>query len=197
MMLDSINLWEKYWNNRWKKSRWKIFSTVSMFYKNFSLRKSKKKSDENLEFKDEQDEDVRKDRDFKIRWKFYVIEISKTIVSLTEKHVKVLLNSEIEICIMTLEILNRCDFAMKIDSKFDVINVTKNNFFLEKMCENAKVCLEKIIVRIFIFIIKIENHDLIFEILYERKIMFSSKYFIDDFCEIIISSKCDTKRVKF
>ena len=44
--------------------------------------------------------------------RFYAVETSKTIVSLAEKHVKVLLNSEIEICIMTFEILNRCNFAM-------------------------------------------------------------------------------------
>ena len=133
----------------------------------------------------------------KFAQRFYVVEISKTIVSLAEKNVKVLLNSEIEICIMTLEILNRCDFAMKSDSKFHVISVTENKAFFEKMCENAKICLERIIVRIFIFVIKNENHDLIFETFYEKKIMLSSKYFIDDFCEIIIYSKCDTKKVKF
>ena len=129
--------------------------------------------------------------------KFYAIEISKTIVFLAKKHVKVLLNSEIEICIMTFEILNRCNFVIKSDSKLHVISVTKNKAFFEKMCENAKVCFEEIIVRIFIFVIKNENHDLIFEIFYEKKAMLSSKYFIDDFCEIIIYSKCDTKRVKF
>ena len=133
----------------------------------------------------------------KFAQRFYAVEISKTIVSLAEKNVKVLLNSEIEICIMTLEILNRCDLAMKSDSKFHVINVTENKVFFEKMCENAKVCLEEIIVRIFIFVIKNEDHDLILETFYERKIMFSSKYFIDNFCEIIIHSKCDTKKVKF
>ena len=129
--------------------------------------------------------------------RFYAVEISKTIVSLAEKHVKILLNSEIEICMMTFEILNRCDFVMKSDSKFHVISVTKNKVFFEKMCENAKICFEKIIVRIFIFVIKNENHNLIFKTLYERKIMFSSKYFIDNFCEIIIHSKCDIKKVKF
>ena len=133
----------------------------------------------------------------KFAQRFYAVEISKTIVFLTEKHVKILLNSEIEICIMTFEILNRCDFAMKSDSKLYVISVTKNKAFFERMCENAKVCLEKIIVRIFIFVNKNENHDLIFEIFYERKIMLSSTYFIDDFCEIIIHSKYDIKRIKF
>ena len=129
--------------------------------------------------------------------RFYAVEISKTIVSLAEKNVKVLLNSEIEICMMTFEILNRCDFAMKSDSKFHVISVTENKAFFERMCENAKICLEEITMRIFIFVIKNENHDLIFEIFYEKKIMLSSKYFIDNSCEIIIHSKCDTKRVKF
>ena len=133
----------------------------------------------------------------KFAQRFYAVEISKTIVSLTEKNVKILLNNEIEICIITLEILNRCDFAIKSDSKFHVISVTKNKIFFEKMCENAKVCFEKIIVRIFIFVIKNENHDLILEIFYERKIMLSSKYFIDDSCEIIIHSKYNTKKIKF
>ena len=81
---------------------------------------------------------------------------------------------------MTLEILNRCDFAMKSDSKFHVISVIEDKAFFEKVCENAKVCLEENIVRIFIFVIKNEDHDLILETFYERKIMFSSKYFIDD-----------------
>ena len=98
---------------------------------------------------------------------------------------------------MSLEILNRCDFAIKSDLKFYVINVTKNKAFFEKVCENAKVCFEEIIVRIFIFVIKNENYNLIFEIFYEKKIILSSKYFIDNFCEIIIYLKCDTKRVKF
>ena len=53
--------------------------------------------------------------------RFYAVEISKTIVSLAEKNVKVLLNSEIEICMMTFEILNRCDLAMKSDSKLHVV----------------------------------------------------------------------------
>ena len=98
---------------------------------------------------------------------------------------------------MTLEILNRCDLAMKSDSKFHVISVTENKAFFERMCENAKICLEEIIVRIFIFVIKNEDHDLILETLYEKKIMLLSKHLIDDSCEIIIHSKCDTKRVKF
>ena len=129
--------------------------------------------------------------------RFYAVETSKSIAFLTEKYVKVLLNSEIEICMMSLEILNRYDFAIKSNSKFHVINVTENKAFFEKMCENVKICFEKIIVRIFIFVIKNENHDLIFETFYEKKIMLSSKYFIDDSCEIIIHSKCDTKKVKF
>ena len=73
---------------------------------------------------------------------------------------------------MTLEILNRCDLAMKSDSKFHVISVTENKAFFEKMCENAKICFEKIIVRIFIFVIKNKNHDLILEILYEKNHVF-------------------------
>ena len=44
--------------------------------------------------------------------RFYTIEISKTIVFLTEQSRKFLLNSEIEIFIMTFEILNRCNFFM-------------------------------------------------------------------------------------
>ena len=43
MMFNSINLWKKYWINRWKKSRWRIFSAVSMLYRNFFLKESKKK----------------------------------------------------------------------------------------------------------------------------------------------------------
>ena len=98
---------------------------------------------------------------------------------------------------MTFEILNRCNLAMKSDSKFHVISVTKNKTFFEKMCENAKICFERIFVRIFIFVIKNKNHDLILETFYEKKIMFSSKYLIDDSYEIIIHSKYDTKKVKF
>ena len=43
MMFNLINLWKKYWINRWKKSRWKIFSTVSMLYRNFFSKESMKK----------------------------------------------------------------------------------------------------------------------------------------------------------
>ena len=53
---------------------------------------------------------------------------------------------------ITFKILNRCNFAIKNDLKFHVINVIENKAFFEKMCENAKVCLKKIIVRIFIFV---------------------------------------------
>ena len=168
-----------------------------MFCKNSSSKKSKKKAMKISNLKMKKMKMSEKIEISKFVQKFYAVETSKTIVFLIEKYVKVLLNSEIEICIMTLEILNRCDFAMRSDSKFHVVSVTKNKVFFERMCENAKICLEKIIVRIFIFVIKNENHDLIFETLYEKKIMFSSKYFIDNFCEIIIHSKCDTKRVKF
>ena len=44
--------------------------------------------------------------------RFYAVEISKTIVSLTEKHVKVLLNNEIEICFFfsSLSVCNLKDY---------------------------------------------------------------------------------------
>ena len=106
-----------------------------------------------------------------------------------------LLNSDVEIYIMTFEIVNRCDFFIQNDSKFHVINVMDDKFFFEKMCKNAKINLKDIIVRIFVFVIKNDDHDFIVEILYKRKTMLSFKYFIDKSCEIIIYSQCDTKRV--
>ena len=130
-------------------------------------------------------------------YRFYAVEISKTIVSLTEQSIKTLLNSNVEICLMTFQILNRCNFFMRNDSKFHVINVINDKKFLEKMCEIAKVNLKNIIVRNFIFVIKNDDHDFILEILYKRKAMFSFKYFVEKSCEIIIYSQCNTKRVKF
>ena len=106
-------------------------------------------------------------------------------------------NSDVEICIMTFETLNRCDFSMRNDSKYHVISVIDDKIFFERMCENAKINLRNIIVRIFIFVIKNDNHDFIFETLYERKAMFSFRYFVDESCKIIIYSQCNTKRVKF
>ena len=128
---------------------------------------------------------------------FYAVEISKIIVSLIEQSIKILLNSDVEICIIIFEILNPCDFLMQNNSKFHVISVIDDKFFFEKMWENAKVNLKNIIVRIFIFVIKNDDHDFIFEILYERKVMLSFRYFIDKSCKIIIYSQCDTKKIKF
>ena len=108
-----------------------------------------------------------------------------------------MLNSETKICIMTFEILKKCNFFMQNNSKFHVINVIDDKTFFEKICENAKINLKNIIVRIFIFVIKNENHDFIFEILYERKTMLSFRYFIDKSCKITIHSQCNTKKVKF
>ena len=65
------------------------------------------------------------------------------------------------------------------------------------MCENAKINLKNTIVRIFIFVIKNDNYDFIFEIFYERKTMFSFRYFVDKSYQITIYSQCNTKRVKF
>ena len=108
-----------------------------------------------------------------------------------------MLNSEAEICMMTFEILNRCDFFMQNDSKFHVINVIDDKFFFEKMCENAKINLRNLIVRIFIFVIKNNDHDFIFEISYEQRTMLSFRYFVDESCKITIHSQCDRKKVKF
>ena len=77
---------------------------------------------------------------------------------------------------------------MQNNSKFYVINVIDDKFFFEKMCKNAKINLKNIIVRIFIFVIKNDDHDFIFEILYKRKTMFSFKYFINKLYKIIIYS---------
>ena len=129
--------------------------------------------------------------------RFYAVEISKTIVVLTEQSIKFLMNSEAEICIITFETLNRCDFSMRNNSKFHVINVIDDKIFFEKMSENAKINLKNLIVRIFIFVIKNDDHDCILEISYKRKAIFSFKYFIDKSCEIIIHSQCNTKNVKF
>ena len=54
---------------------------------------------------------------------------------------------------MTSKILNRCDFSIKSDSKFPVINIIENKAFFKKMCENFKIYFEKIIIRIFVFVI--------------------------------------------
>ena len=85
---------------------------------------------------------------------------------------------------------------MRNDSKFHVINVIVDKKIFEKMCENAKINLKNIIVQIFIFAIKNDNHNFVFEILYEQKAMLSFRYFVDKSCEIIIYSQCNTKKVK-
>ena len=128
---------------------------------------------------------------------FYIVEISKTIVFLAKQLIKFLLNNNVEICIITFKTSNQCDFFMRNDLKFHVINVIDDKFFFEKMCKNAKINLKNIIVRIFIFVIKNDDHDFIFETSYERKTMFSFKYFVDKLCEIIIYSQRDTKKIKF
>ena len=99
-----------------------------------------------------------------------------------------MLYSDIEICIMTFEISNRCDFSMRNDSKFHVLNVIDDKVFFERLCENAKVNLRNIIKRIFIFVIKNDDHDFIVEISYKQKAILSFKYFVDELCEIIIYS---------
>ena len=66
----------------------------------------KKEKKENLEFKDKKMKMSKKIEISKFIQRFYVVEISKTIVSLAKKHVKVLLNNKIEIFIITFEILN-------------------------------------------------------------------------------------------
>ena len=108
-----------------------------------------------------------------------------------------MLNNNVEICIMIFETLNRCDFFMRNNLKVHIINVINDKIFFEKMCENAKINLKNIIVRIFIFVIKNGNHNFIFEILYKRKTMFSFRYFIDKLCKITIHSQSNTKNVKF
>ena len=65
---------------------------------------------------------------------------------------------------MIFKNLNRCDFFIRNDSKFYIINVIDDKIFFEKMCENAKINLKNIIVQIFIFVIKNDDHDFIFEI---------------------------------
>ena len=124
-------------------------------------------------------------------------EISKAIVFLIEQSIKTLLNNDVKICMMTFEILNRCDFSMRNDSKFHVINVIDDKIFFEKMCENAEINLRNIIVRIFIFVIKNDDDDFVFKILYKQKAMLSFKYFVDKSCKIIIHSQCDTRKIKF
>ena len=59
------------------------------------------------------------------------------------------------------KILNRYTFLIQNDLKFQVINVIEDSLFFEK--NNLK----NIIVRIFIFVIKNDDHDFIFEILYK------------------------------
>ena len=133
----------------------------------------------------------------KFAHRFYIVETSKAIVSLTKQSIKTLLNSDVEICIMTFEILNRCDISMRNHSKFHVISVIDSKVFFEKMCENSKVNLKDIIVRVFIFVIKNDDYDLFFETLYKRKSMFSFKYFVDKSCKITIYSQCNTKKIQF
>ena len=103
----------------------------------------------------------------KLVHRFYVVEISKTIVFLIEQSIKILLNSDVKICIMTFETLNRSNFFIRDDSKFHVIRVIYDKVFFEKMCENAKINLKNIIVQIFIFVIKNDDHNFIFKTSYK------------------------------
>ena len=68
---------------------------------------------------------------------------------------------------MIFKILNGCDFFIRNNSKFHVINVIDDKFFFAKLCENAEINLKNIIVQIFVFVIKNDDHDFIFEILYK------------------------------
>ena len=129
--------------------------------------------------------------------RFYAVETPKAIVSLAGKNVKALLDSGAEICMMTLETLNRCGLAMRSDPKLHVISATGDKAFFEGVCENAEVCLGGITVRVPIFVTKNGDHDLILGTPYERKAMLSSRYLIDGSCEATIHSECGTKRVKF
>ena len=65
---------------------------------------------------------------------------------------------------MIFKILNRCDFFIRNNSKFHVINVMNDKFFFAKLCENAEINLKNIIVQIFVFVIKNDDHDFIFEL---------------------------------
>ena len=98
---------------------------------------------------------------------------------------------------ITFKTLSRCNFFMQNNSKLHVINVIDETKFFDKICENAKENLRNIIVRIFIFFIKNNDHDFILEISYEQRTILLFKYFIDKSCEITIHSQCDTQRVKF
>ena len=88
--------------------------------------------------------------------RFYAVEISKTIVFLAEKHVKVLLNSEIEICIITLEILNRCDFVIKSDSSFTSLVLSKIKLFLKKGVKTQKSFSKKLSCEFLFLLLKIK-----------------------------------------
>ena len=108
-----------------------------------------------------------------------------------------MLNSDVKICIITFEILIRCDFLYEMIRNFMLSTSSTIKFFFEKMCKNARINLKNIVVRIFIFVIKNDNHDFIFETSYKRKVMLSFKYFVDKLNEIIIYSQCDIKKSNF
>ena len=129
--------------------------------------------------------------------RFYAVETPKAIVSLAGQPIKALLDSGAEICMMTLETLNRCGLPMRSDPKLHVISATGDKAFFEGVCEDAEVNLGGITVRVPIFVTKNGDHDLILGTPYERRAMLSSPYLVDGSCEATIHSQCGTKRVKF
>ena len=174
-----------------------FLNCFDVLQKLFFKKRIKKQFDENFFLENEKIKNFRKIDISEFVHRFYTVEISKAIVSLIEQSIKTLLNSDVKICMMIFEILNRCNRSMRNNSKLHVINVIDDKVFFEKMCENAKINLKNIIVRIFIFVIKNDDHDFIFETSYKRKTMFSLKYFVDKSCKIIIYSQCDIKRIQF
>ena len=123
-----------------------FFNCFDVFQKLFFKKTKKKQLDKKIFLTMKELKMSKKIEILKFVHRFCVVEISKTIVFLIEQSIKTLLNSVVKICIMTFEILNRCNFFMQNNSKFHVINIIDDKIFFEKMCKNAKINLKNIIV---------------------------------------------------
>ena len=85
---------------------------------------------------------------------------------------------------------------MRSNSKLHVISVIDDKVLYEKICKNAKVNLKDIIVRIFIFVIKNDNYDSIFEIMNEKQ-CFRLNILLIDYAKLLFIRNIKQKKSNF
>ena len=112
--------------------------------------------------------------------KLYKVQTSKIQVMINDRKQYALINIDAEICMINFKTTQKCELSIRMNSQVHVIETTNHSTRFREVCENVKMNIKEVVIKIFIFVAEKFDQKLLLEIYFERKFRIIIQFLNDE-----------------